>query len=103
MCDDPALLHHLFVTYDMRWEVKLSAVQKITETFSGITSAALADKPEMPEEDVVANVSALYQAQSSSEGAPQPHSPETFVNSVNTVAFVTEARIDLLPGKHLLA
>ena len=71
VCDDPALLHHLFVTYDMRWEVKLSAVQKITETFSGIISAALAEKPETPEEDVVANVSALYQAQSSSEGVQQ--------------------------------
>lgn len=68
LCDDPALLHHLFVSYDMKWEVKLSAVQKIAETFADIIQAALAVTPETPEEDVIAAVAALFAAEAAGEG-----------------------------------
>ena len=68
LCEDAALLHHLFVLYDMKWEVKLSAVQKVTETFADIIQAALAVTPESPEEDVIAAVAALFAAEAAGEG-----------------------------------
>jgi Guanine nucleotide exchange factor in Golgi transport N-terminal len=68
LCDDAALLHHLFVSYDMKWEVKLSAVQKVTETFADIIQAALAVTPESPEEDIIAAVAALFAAEAAGEG-----------------------------------
>lgn len=71
LCDDAALLHHLFVSYDMKWEVKLSAVQKIAETFADIIQAALAVTPESPEEDVIAAVAALFAAEAAGEGETQ--------------------------------
>lgn len=68
LCDNAALLHHLFVSYDLKWEVKLSAVQKLAETFADIIQAALAVTPESPEEDVIAAVAALFAAQAAGEG-----------------------------------
>ena len=52
----------------MRWEVKLSAEQKMAETFADIIQMALAATPESPEEDVIAAVTALFQAESAGEG-----------------------------------
>lgn len=68
LCEDAALLHHLFVSYDMKWEVKLSAVQKVTESFADIIQAALAVTPESPDEDVIAAVAALFAAEAAGKG-----------------------------------
>ncbi len=68
--------------YDLRWEVKLSAVQKMAETFADIVQAALAAPPENPDEDVVANISALYTAEAAGEGG---QAVETLLTPVGNV------------------
>ncbi len=70
VCGDSDLIHHLFVTYDMRWEVKLSAVQRVMETMADIMQPALAPPAEGGdgEVDVIATVAALHEAHAAGTG-----------------------------------
>lgn len=70
VCGDSDLIHHLFVTYDMRWEVKLSAVQRVMETMADIMQPALAPPAEAGdgEVDVIAAVAALHEAHAAGTG-----------------------------------
>lgn len=88
--------------YDLRWEVKLSAVQKIAETFADIVQAALAVPPENPDEDVVANISALYTAEAAGEGGQAVETLLTPVGNVGEYSGVGRCSDVLSAGASML-
>lgn len=63
--------------YDMRWEVKLAAVQKIVQTCSDIVTAAISsassEGQQEADPDEFANIAALHQALVDGTGAIGSH------------------------------
>ena len=51
LCEDPRLLYFLFLTYDLRWEVHLNAVQALVKCLASIVESYVRAPPDGVEED----------------------------------------------------
>ena len=76
LCEDPQLLNFLFVTYDMRWEVHLNAVQALVKCLASIVESYIRGVPDAVDEDLhLAGLASAFQhSRSNSHGADSaPH------------------------------
>ena len=63
LCEDPQLLYFLFVTYDLRWEVHLNAVQALVKCLASIVESYVRAPPDGVEEEAyLAVLASAYQS-----------------------------------------